>query len=854
MRFLITFIMLLLFAKPILASETRGLTVVAKDQITNQSGEVKLYNKSYAVIIGIDQYQNLPPGRQLSYAVKDAEGIAATLKKHFRFDRITTLYNQEATKERIMKLLTSELPRNMGSEDAVFLFWAGHGNQDSSADGEIGYLIPFDGSADEIYKNITMTEIRDTVSKKLPAKHVFYAFDACYSGLLTTRAVDTRSRRDLAYMKEITKERVRQVLTAGSKGQEVLDGGRNGHSVFTGRLIEILEAAGDYITANEIQSIIKEKVYGDAIGRGLNQKPDFGRLSGSGDFVFIPNIEQKVQDNKAELARMEAELKRYEALETEAIEYLSDQKQREAEQKRKAAEARLKAEQLRQQQLAEEEKRQQEMTLERSRFDAEQKLREQEMSKSQKAEEQRLADLKAELAKKRQTAPTTATGSLAAAIAEVKRLNAEIEGIEAAFNSELATGKTRISTRYDKEIATVRLASKQKQAPLVKDEFETEAEYRAKVARQQSSYSDRITELERKKQGEISQLEQRLAREQQSQTADLRQSLKQLADKEFTVGAETLALELGTYNPDKQSFSISIRNNTQSVKIAINGTIPLPREAARKFKQEYTSGLVRAEAAVKVGSGDLLRVAIVNDSDSSIYEYFKGEFITLSERKRRDAEERELERQTVSEMVVVPAGCFNANGKQTCLDSFRISKYEVTQGQYKRIMGINPSNFSHCGDNCPVEQVSWNDAQEFISKLNNQTGNRFRLPTEAEWEYACRSGGDNEEYCGGYDVDAVAWHDKNSGSKTHRVGTKQPNGLGIYDMSGNVLEWVSDWYGNNYPNSGNNPVGASSGSYRVHRGGSWRNDARQLRAASRSYNSPGLRDYNLGFRLASPVQ
>jgi len=138
MRFIITFAFVLFVANPVLSAETRGLQVVAKDQITNQSGEVKLYNKSYAVIIGIDQYQNLPPGRQHSYAVKDAEGVAATLKKHFRFDRITTLYNQEATKERIMKLLTSELPRDMGEEDAVFLFWAGHGNQDSSAEGEIG--------------------------------------------------------------------------------------------------------------------------------------------------------------------------------------------------------------------------------------------------------------------------------------------------------------------------------------------------------------------------------------------------------------------------------------------------------------------------------------------------------------------------------------------------------------------------------------------------------------------------------------------------------------------------------------------------------------------------------------------
>ena len=857
MRILITFIMVLLFANPVMAAETRGLRVVAKDAVTNQSGEVKLYNKSYAVIIGIDQYQNLPPSRQLSYAVKDAEGVAATLKKHFRFDHITTLYNQEATKERIMKLLTSELPRDMGSEDAVFLFWAGHGNQDSSEDGEIGYLIPFDGSADEIYKNITMTEIRDTVSKKLPAKHVFYTFDACYSGLLTTRAVDTRSRRDLAYMKEITKERVRQVLTAGSKGQEVLDGGRNGHSVFTGRLIEILEAAGDYITANEIQSIIKEKVYGDAIGRGLNQKPDFGRLSGSGDFVFIPNIEQKVQDNKAELVRMEAELKRYEAQEAEAIKHQSDQKQREAEQKRKAAEARLKAEQLRQQQLAEEEKRQQEMSQERSRFDAEQKLRDQERSDSQKAEEKRLAALKAELARKRQTAPTTSTGSLAAAIAEIKRLNSEIEGIEAAFNRELATGKTRISTRYDKQISAIRLASKQKQTLPVKDEFETEAEYRAKVARQQSSFGERISELERRKQKEINELEQRLAHEQQSQTADLRQSLKQLADKELTVGSDMLALEIGAYNPDKLSFPVSIRNIKQSLKVAMNGTISLPRDAARKFKQEYTSGLVRAEATVKVGSGNLLRVALANDSDSSIYEYFNGEFIPVAERELR---------QTVGEMVNVSGGCFqmgdnfgdsNSDEKpahEVCISSFRIGKYEVTQGQWQRIMGSNSSKFSSCGDNCPVEKVSWDDVQDFIRKLNSQSGGNYRLPTEAEWEYACRSGGKNEEYCGSDDVDVVAWYDNNSGSNTHKVGTKHPNGLGVYNMSGNVWEWVSDRYGN-YPSARQqDPQGAFSGFDRVGRGGSWGSGAGNVRAAHRSSFSPDIRYDDIGFRLASPVQ
>ena len=231
-----------------------------------------------------------------------------------------------------------------------------------------------------------------------------------------------------------------------------------------------------------------------------------------------------------------------------------------------------------------------------------------------------------------------------------------------------------------------------------------------------------------------------------------------------------------------------------------------------------------------------------------------GDFITVEEKQRRDRAEQAKESALSGEFVNVPGGCFTANDKQTCLDAFRIGKFAVTQGQYKRIMGSNPSSFISCGDDCPVERVSWDDAQSFISKLNSQTGKKYRLPTEAEWEYACRSGGKNEEYCGGNNIDAVAWYSGNSGSKTHPVGQKQSNGLGIYDMSGNVWQWVSDWYGSDYPSSGNNPQGASSGSYRVFRGGSWGDVAGHARAASRSYNSPGSRSSLLGFRLASPVQ
>ena len=545
------------------AADTRGLRVVAKDTSSGKTAEVQLYNKSYAVIIGIDRYKNLSPDRQLKNAVKDAKGIEATLKKQYRFDRIFTLHDQQASRDNIMRLLTSELPGMIGKDDALFIFWAGHGNQIKTHDGELGYLIPHDGNSSGLYGNISMSQLKDDISRAIPAKHIFYAFDACYSGLLTTRAVDRAPRRDLAYLQEITRERVRQVLTAGSKGQEALDGGPRGHSVFTGRLIEILEATGDYITANEIQAILKERVYHDARARGHEQTPGFGSLSGMGDFVFIPTIQQKVQDNQAELAKIEAELKQLEAREAEAHKHHNLQKQREAEQQKKAVEAKLKAEQLRQQQLAEEQRRQQVLLQERARFEAEQQQRDQQRKAAQQAEEQRLAALKAELAKKKQTLPVSASSSLAAAVAEMRRLNAEIGSIETTFSKELTGARQRITARYGAEIEAVKQAQKQPQTPLVRDEFETAAEFQARQAKHDQRFDERIRHLQAQQQQEFDELQKRLDLVQHEQTKEQRQSLQQLANKQFTIGPEALSAELGSYDADKQFFPVYARHGRE---------------------------------------------------------------------------------------------------------------------------------------------------------------------------------------------------------------------------------------------------------------------------------------------------
>ena len=184
------------------------------------------------------------------------------------------------------------------------------------------------------------------------------------------------------------------------------------------------------------------------------------------------------------------------------------------------------------------------------------------------------------------------------------------------------------------------------------------------------------------------------------------------------------------------------------------------------------------------------------------------------------------------------------------LSGYYIGKYEVTQELWEAVMGSNPSCFK--GDNLPVERVSWYDVREFLRKLNAMTGKNYRLPTEAEWEFAARGGNSSRgyKYSGSNSLGSVAWYYDNSGSRTHAVGTKSPNELGIYDMSGNVLEWCQDWYGSYSSSSQRNPKGPNSGSYRVRRGGSWGTFARFCRVSNRSYDAPGSRTSSLGFRLA----
>ncbi|MDX9753940.1 MAG: formylglycine-generating enzyme family protein [bacterium] len=223
---------------------------------------------------------------------------------------------------------------------------------------------------------------------------------------------------------------------------------------------------------------------------------------------------------------------------------------------------------------------------------------------------------------------------------------------------------------------------------------------------------------------------------------------------------------------------------------------------------------------------------------------------------------------TPLEMICLPAGSFLMGSPETekerypnegpqhtvhISQPFFLGKYPITQAQWEAVMGTNPSHFK--GANLPVEQVSWNDTQEFIQKLNQLNQGTYRLPSEAEWEYACRAGTTTRFYWGDDEaseqIGDYAWYWINSNSKTQEVGGKQPNAWGLYDMCGNVWEWCQDWFKETFytVNEITDPAGPASGSKRVHRGGGWNCHARSCRSANRFCYSPTHPVNIHGFRI-----
>jgi formylglycine-generating enzyme required for sulfatase activity len=338
----------------------------------------------------------------------------------------------------------------------------------------------------------------------------------------------------------------------------------------------------------------------------------------------------------------------------------------------------------------------------------------------------------------------------------------------------------------------------------------------------------------------------------------------------FSVSAQSKKEQILTLQNRIDSISnvLSLERNNQKQELQIfNRNI----DSLNKVTRSYFQDLNTRKGRISQLEQELHIQSQLNESQKKSFIALQWDYDLL--RQRDDSLQKVLSEMALKsidkmpvepEMVFVKGGTFQMGSNSellrakpahsVTLRSFSVGKYEVTQGQWKAIMGNNPSYFSGC-ENCPVENVSWNEVQVYIKKLNLKTRKNYRLPTEAEWEYAAKGGKQTKGYVysGANNSDSCAWLYFNSGDKTHVVGGKFENELGLYDMTGNVWEWCSDWYAE-YSNSvQSNPQGKSNGKERVLRGGSWSFNAfTSGRASDREYDNPGNRSASYGFRLVLP--
>ncbi|KOR33060.1 hypothetical protein TI05_03290 [Achromatium sp. WMS3] len=609
---------------------TRGIKIVA----ANRSGkfeEINLYDKVHAVIIGIDHYPHIPQNQQLDHAVSDAKAVERLLRKKYIFHSIHTLYDEQATRKNILDLF--EKLQRVSKNDAIFVFYAGHGGQDPTQFGDnIGYIAPYDGGwGANGYKinNISMTLLRTDISKKIPAKHIFYVMDVCYGGLLLeTRAAKTPTRRNIDYLRTISSEPVRQVLTAGGPNEQVLDDGPKGGSVFAGRFLEILDNADDFITASEISSQVGERVFSDAQTRGHKQNPRYGKLWGLGDFVFMPSKIGRIDSISKEIAALEQELQRLEQRKTSAIQAHQEQKQREIQRQKAVKLAKLEAKKKERERLA--------AKIEQERLKAQRAAKEAERLKKEKAAaEVRLAEMKKKVEQKRaQMQVQEQSSSLEAAVAYLIKLNKDIEDLRRQFREET---KKRILAVLDQHKHSYT------EPELVKDEFETQAEYEARIKQITAANPEDNKRT-------FAAIAAEMEKEYRKLIEPFVQQMQAVAKQKFLLrGQDQTEVILGQYSPEKARFPVTVKTRGLAEPLALHtaGFIKVPRKNARQFKQNYVNGFITAElvaqpvteqaiipvAAVVIDDTndmryDLATAAIVNINDMR-YDLFDSPFVEL---------------------------------------------------------------------------------------------------------------------------------------------------------------------------------------------------------------------------------
>ncbi|KAF0205884.1 MAG: hypothetical protein FD173_657 [Gallionellaceae bacterium] len=426
--------------------------------------------------------------------------------------------------------------------------------------------------------------------------------------------------------------------------------------------------------------------------------------------------------------------------------------------------------------------------------------------------------------------------SMESAIAEIKQLNERISHIESGYEKEFAQARKLVAQEY-----TAKFEALADEISALRDDSESLADFDLRREKKRAEINfQRKADLLRLSPAVLAAAE----------TAPLHARIDTLEQHEYVFGPESVEVELGEYDTKQQQYSVFAQSKNPFFRLRLKGSIPLTPAEAETFLKHWKAGLVHAEVKTKIIS-ETPDLAFVNQADNSYFTFSDGAFMTAAARQEL------MERKYRPVMITLPAGNFDMGSKEnmpvhrvTFKHSFAISKTEVTQEQWRAVMGNTSVLSDSCGKNCPVEKVSWNDAQIFIQKLNAKTGRTYRLPSEAEWEYACRAG-KKQEFCGSDNADSVAWYGENSGSTVHPVATKQANAFGLHDMSGNALEWVEDSYHHDYRGAPTNgDAWQGDGSMRVVRGGSRSDGVLSVRATTRDSFEPEYRFVGFGFRLA----
>lgn len=833
------------------SSKSEGTTMAEDKGLYRKKDEQFSYNpkgKNYLFVVGINDYLHFT---KLSNAVKDAKDLVEILTTYYHFEKenIIELFDKEATRGNIVDKFEYLVGR-LEKDDNLLIYFSGHGHLNERTN--IGYWIPVE--ANRVADYVPNSSVRDYL-QVIKSHHTFVIADACFSGSLfsgTSKRLETER-----YITEVDKHRSRWALTSG-RLEVVSDGQRGLNSPFASYLLKYLREEGKppFAVYDLVQYVKK------ATANNAEQTPIGGSLQGVGDeggeFVFYPRENEEIAWQNARyqntIQGYQAFLDKYPqsnyAFQAEnAIIQLNEELDAEAYQKacklntsigyydyidsypngKYAAEARTK---MREREQVEKEKEAKDAleSAKRSRSLSELmdfKDRYQNFPALIAEANTLIEDIKNQKTPDFQTfekfdAPKTPDNKIAREDTDNGKNVVSANGFETR-NTNTQTQPTIFEK--NKKIIFSALAivlllvvffvfkDKIGGVPLPSGE--------AIVADTTKSVSDKAETTVSSPSGE-------------NTTADTTKSVS--AEAKTTVplaSAEEIAKQ-------EEETAYKALKNTEASYTA--------------FLQKYPNSTYKEDVQKRL---DLLNKPADLPFQEPEMVYVEGNTFDMgctSEQQDCGSDEKPLHSVKVS--------------------SFYMGKYEVTIREYMIFVNETQSNYPEwqekgntynlktgkekkyyvpfvVNDKQPIVGVSWNNVVAYCKWLTKKTGKNYRLPTEAEWEYAARGGNKSNgyQYAGSNTLSSVAWNTDNSGNKTHPVGQKSPNELGIYDMSGNVWEWCSDWYGDYSASSQTNPKGANSGSYRVDRGGGWISGAVDLRVAIRNYYAPAYRGINLGFRL-----